>query len=131
MVPLERGDISRFLHPRKLMGDLGLVSAEDTSGDHRRQGTITKCGNSHVRWMLVEVAGSYRYAPKVSKELSARQEGLSGPIKELSWRAQKRLHKRYVRLTMRRLHHNKIKVAIARELCGFIWELAHIMKRAS
>lgn len=131
VVASELGDLTRFEHPRKLMAYLGLVPCEDTSGDHRRQGSITKCGNSHVRWMLVEVAGSYRYAPKVSKELSVRQEGLSGPIKALSWRAQKRLNKRYARLTMRRLHHNKIKVAIARELCGFIWELAHIMKRDS
>jgi transposase len=128
VVTSELGDITRFSHPRKLMGFLGLVSSEDTSGEHRRQGPITKCGNSHVRWMLVEIAGSYRYPPKVSKELSVRQEGLAGPIKELSWRAQKRLHKRFVRLTMRRLHPNKIKVAIARELCAFIWELAHIMK---
>ena len=79
--------------------------------------------------MLVELVHSFRYAPKVSKDLSARQEGLPGPIKELSWRAQKRLYKRYVKLTMRRLHHNKIKVALARELCSFIWELAQIMER--
>ena len=110
------------------MGYLGLVPTENSSGNTRKQGPITKCGNSHVRWMLVEVAGSYRFAPKVSKLLSVRQEGLTGPIKELSWRAQKRLHKRYARLTMRRLHQNKMKVAIAREICAFIWELAHIMK---
>ena len=128
VVASELGDITRFKHPRQLMAYLGLVPSENTSGTTRKQGPITKCGNSHVRWMLVEVAGSYRYAPKVSKELSVRQEGHSGPVKELSWRAQKRLHKRYVRLTMRRLHHNKVKVAIARELCAFIWELAHIMQ---
>lgn len=128
VVTSELGDITRFKHPRQLMAYLGLVPAEDSSGSTRKQGPITKCGNSHVRWMLVEVASSYRYAPKVSKELSSRQTGLTGPIKELSWRAQKRLHKRYVKLTMRRLHHNKIKVALARELCSFIWELAQIMQ---
>ena len=109
------------------MAYLGLVPSEESSGEHRRQGSITKCGNSHVRWMLVEISGSYRYPPKVSKALSARQEGLSGAVKELSWRAQKRLHKRYARLTLRQLNQNKIKVAVARELCAFIWELAHIM----
>ena len=128
VVASELGDITRFKHPRQLMSYLGLVPSEASSGSTRKQGAITKCGNSHVRWMLVEVASSYRYAPKVSKGLSIRQEGLSGPIKALSWKAQKRLHKRYVRLTMRRLHHNKVKVAIARELCAFIWELAHIMQ---
>jgi len=129
VVASELGDITRFDHPRKLMAYLGLVPAEESSGDHRRQGPITKCGNSHVRWMLVEIAGSYRYAPKVSKALSIRQEKLPREVKELSWRAQKRLCKRYSRLTMRRVHANKIKVAIARELCSFIWELAHLMAK--
>lgn len=128
VVTSELGDITRFDHPRKLMAYLGLVPAEHSSGSTRRQGSITKCGNSHVRWMLVEISHCFRYAPKVSKELSARQEGLPGPIKELSWRAQKRLSKRYSRLLMRRLHQNKVKVAIARELCSFIWELAHLMR---
>lgn len=129
VVASELGDIIRFDHPRKLMAYLGLVPAEDTSGNHRRQGPITKCGNSHVRWMLVETAGSYRYAPKVSKALSIRQEKVPRAVKELSWRAQKRLCKRYSRLTMRMMHPNKVKVAIARELCSFIWELAHLMEK--
>lgn len=128
VIASELGDITRFDHPRKLMAYIGLVPAEHSSGSTRRQGSITKCGNSHVRWMLVELAHCFRYAPKISKELSARQEGLPGPIKALSWKAQKRLSKRYSRLVMRRLHHNKIKVAIARELCSFIWELAHLMQ---
>lgn len=130
VVTSELGDITRFKHPRQLMAYLGLVPSEESSGTTRKQGPITKCGNTHVRWMLVEVAGSYRYAPKVSKALSVRQQGLSKTIKELSWRAQKRLHKRYVKLTMRRLHHNKVKVALARELCSFIWELAQIMQES-
>lgn len=128
VVASELGDLCRFSHPRKLMAYLGLVPSEYSSGQHRRQGAITKTGNGHVRWMLVEVAHSYRMAPKVSKELSRRQEGLSGAVKTLSWKAQKRLHKRYVRLKMRGLHENKIKVAIARELAAFIWELAQVLE---
>ena len=65
--------------------------------------------------------------PKISKELSVRQLGLSRSVKALSWKTQQRLHKRYIKLKMRRLHENKIKVAIARELASFIWELAQIM----
>jgi transposase len=124
----ELGDLTRFEHPRKLMAYLGLVPGEDSSGTRRRQGPITKCGNSHARWMLVEVARSYKLPPKVSKELSKRQDGLSRDVRALSWRTQERLHRRYVRLHMRGLHHNKIVVAIARELVGFIWELAQIME---
>lgn len=124
----ELGDLRRFDHPRKLMAYLGLVPSENSTGDRRRQGGITKTGNGHVRWMLIEVATSYRLAPKISMHLSRRQEGLSGPVKALSWKAQKRLHKRYVRLKLRRLHENKIKVAIARELAAFIWELAQVFE---
>lgn len=129
VVTSELGDLARFAHPRHLMAYLGLVPSEDSSGARRRQGAITKSGNSHVRWMLVEVAQHYRMAPKVSKELSRRQEGLSRAVKAVSWKAQNRLHRRYVKLTLRRLQHNKIIVALARELAAFIWELDRAMAR--
>ena len=106
------------------MAYLGLVPTEDTSSERRRQGHITKCGNSHVRWLLVECAQHYAAPPKVSKELSRRQEGQSQQVRAISWRAQNRLHQRYTRLLARRLQRNKAIVAIAREsFCGFIWEL--------
>jgi transposase len=124
----ELGDLTRFDHPCQLMAYLGLVPSEDSSNEKRRQGPITKCGNSHARWMLVEVAHHYRMSPKVSKELTDRQAGLSAAVKELSWRAQRRLHHRYIKLRMRRLHENKITVAVARELAAFIWELAYIVE---
>lgn len=129
VVASELGDLTRFSHPRKLMDYLGLVSSEDSSSDRRRQGAITKCGNSHVRWMLVEVAHSYRLPPKISKHLSVRQDGLPGAVKSVSWKAQKRLHKRYLRLKMRGLHENKIMVALARELSAFVWEIAQLIQQ--
>ena len=129
VVASELGDLTRFSHPRKLMDFLGLVSSENSTGERRRQGAITKCGNSHARWMLVEVAHSYRLPPKISKELSKRQERLNGPVKTVSWKAQKRLHKRYLRLKMRGLHENKIMVALARELAAFVWEVAQIVQK--
>ena len=129
VVTSELGDLRRFEHPRQLMAYLGLVPSEQSSGDRRRQGGITKSGNSHVRWMLVEVAHHYRMPPKVSKELSQRQEALSREIRAVSWRAQERLHRRFCRLTLRGLHHNKVTVAIARELTAFIWELSRILEK--
>lgn len=123
----ELGDLTRFKHPRALMAYLGLVPSEASSGSTRRQGAITKCGNSHARWMLVEVSHAYRLSPKISSQLSRRQENLSHEVKAISWNAQTRLNRRYLRLKMRRLHENKIKVAIARELVGFIWELGQLM----
>ena len=119
----ELGEIHRFAHPRQVMAYLGLVPTENTSSDKRRQGGITKCGNAHARWLLVECAQHYVTPPKVSKELSRRQENQPREVRAISWRAQNRLHRRYTRLMARRLQRNKAIVAIARELCGFIWEL--------
>ena len=125
----ELGNLLRFDHPRRLMAYVGLVPGESSSGERRRQGGITKCGNSHVRWMLVEVAHHYRYPPKVSKELSRRQEGLSRDVRAVSWRAQERLHRRFSRLLLRGVHPNKVVIAIARELLAFVWELAHVLEK--
>jgi len=119
----ELGDIHRFAHPRQLMTYLGLVSREDSSGPRQRWGKISRCGNGHQRWMLTECAESYLLPPKVSKELSRRQEGQPPEVRALSWKAQNRLHLRFTRLLARRLPRNKAKVAVARELCGFVWAL--------
>jgi transposase len=119
----ELGEVHRFTHPRQVMAYLGLVPTENTSSERRRQGAITKCGNAHARWLLVECAQHYAAPPKVSRELSRRQQAQSAQVRAISWRAQNRLHNRYRRLLARRLQRNKAIVAIARELCGFIREL--------
>jgi transposase len=119
----ELGEVHRFGHPRQVMAYLGLVPTENTSSDKRRQGRITKCGNAHARWLLVECAQHYATPPKVSAHLSRRQQGQPQEVRAISWRAQNRLHRRYSQLLARRLQRNKAMVAIARELCGFIWEL--------
>jgi transposase len=119
----ELGDLRRFDNPRKLMAFLGLVPSEHSSGGTRRQGSITKCGNSHARWMLIECSQHFRRAPQISAALTTRQSDLTTEVKELSWRMQNRLHKRYVKLRMRGKHENKCIVAMARELVAFIWEL--------
>ena len=105
------------------MGYIGLVPGEHSSGGTRRQGAITKCGNSHVRWMLIESAKAYMKPTRIGVDLTRRQEGIPHAIKELSWRAQNRLGMRYRRLAARGLHTNKAITAIARELCAFLWEL--------
>ena len=124
----ELGDLSRFESPRQLMGYLGMVPSEATTGTRRRQGSITKTGNGHARWMLVECASHYRLEPKVSEALSRRQDGQSGAVRALSWRAQNRLSYRFRRLSARGLDRNKVVVAVARELCAFVWELDAIVR---
>ena len=120
----ELGDLHRFAHPSELMGFLGLVPSEHSSGGTRRQGAITKTGNTHARRILVEAAWNYRFPARVSRDLQVRQEAQPQAIRDIAWKAQTRLCTRYRRLTTRQLHHNKVCVAIARELAGFVWNIA-------
>lgn len=120
----ELGDLTRFDHPRKLMSYLGLVPSEHSSGDTRRLGPITKCGNSRARRLLVEGAHAYRYPARMSTEIQKRQEGLSPEISEIAWNAQLRLCKRYQRLMHRGKHRNVVVTAIAREMSAYIWHIA-------
>jgi transposase len=126
----ELGDGWRFTNARQLMAYLGLVPTENSSGSRRRQGAISKAGNSHARWLLIEAAHHYRLAPKISKELSQRQEHLSQAIKDCSWKAQTRLHRRMMQLYGRGKRPNKVVVAVARELAGFAWAIFRIMAPA-
>ena len=120
----ELGDLTRFENPRQLMKYLGLIPSEYSSGERRRQGSITKAGNTHARRALVEGAWAYRYPAKVSRHLQLRLEQQPKPIQDISWKAQVRLCKRYRRLIARGKHANQVVVAIARELAGFIWAIA-------
>lgn len=123
MIVSEVGDFVRFTHPNQLMSYLGLTPGEYSSGGKQKQSGITKCGNSHARWILIECATHYRKEPKVGANLSERQKGQPRWIREISWNAQNRLYLRSKSLAKRLLHHNKVKVAVARELCGVIWEI--------
>jgi transposase len=120
----EIGDLSRFEHPRALMSYLGLVPSEYSSGASRRQGAITKCGNKHARRILVESAWTNRFKAQISRTLEVRQEGQPKVLRDISWKAQLRLSKRWRSLSMgRKLNQNKVCIAIARELAGFIWDI--------
>jgi transposase len=120
----EIGDLTRCDNPRELMKFLGLVPSEYSTGDHRRQGAITKAGNTHARRALVEGAWAYRYPAKVSRHLQLRLEKQPKVIQDISWKAQVRLCRRYRRLGARGKPANVVTVAIARELAGFMWAIA-------
>ena len=120
----EIGDLTRFDPPRELMKFLGLIPSEYTSAERRRQGSITKAGNTHARRALGEGAWAYRYPAKVSRHLHLRLEKLPKVIQDISWKAQVRLWQRYRRLVSRGKHANVVTVAIARELVGFMWAIA-------
>jgi transposase len=120
----ELGDLTRFENPRQLMSYLGLTPSEYSSGERRRQGSITKAGNTFARRALIEGAWAYRYPAKVSRHLQLRLEQLPQAIQNIGWKAQVRLCKRFRHLTARGKHANQVVVAIAREMAAFIWAIA-------
>jgi transposase len=119
----ELQDFMRFDNPRQLMAYVGLVPGEHSSGPKRRQGSITKAGNSAARRMLVEVAWHYQHSPRVSPIIAARQDQLPKEVTDIAWKAQLRLNAKFKRLVARRVMKNKAVVAVARELSGFVWAI--------
>jgi transposase len=118
----EIGDFDRFRRPGQLMSYLGLVPSENTTGDKRRLGSITKSGSQHARRLLVEAAWHYRRPPRVGRELGRRQDGQPQHVRAISWQAQRRLHRTWQRLDAQRgKRRTLVAVAVARELAGFCW----------
>lgn len=122
-VVAELGQISRFDGARQLMGYSGAVPSEESSGKRQQRGGITKTGNAHLRRIVVEAAWSYRLRPAVGPGLRKRQQGVPEDIKEMAWKAQLRLHKRYATLAAAGKDQRKIVIAVGRELLGFIWAI--------
>lgn len=122
----EIGDLSRFAHPSQLMAWFGIVPSEHSSGTKRRQGAITKSGNSIARKALIESAWSYRHPAKTSRAIQVRLEDLPKPIVDRAWEAQVRLCGRFRRLSARGKPDNVVVVSVARELAAFIWDIARM-----
>lgn len=113
-------DWRRFASPRQLAAYLGLVPAEDSSGDRERKGALTKAGHAPGRHARIQAAGSDRYVPKVAAHLKQRQDGQPPGVLAHAWKAQQRPHTRYTPLAYRKQPQIAV-VAVARERIGFWW----------
>ena len=122
----EIGDFERFAKAEQLMNYIGLVPCENTTGQQRRLGSITKTGSRHARRLLVEAAWHYRKRPAIGKMLSDRQASQPPEAIAVAWSAQRRLHRTWTRLEARAKRRTIIAVAAARELAGFCWAITQI-----
>jgi len=120
----ELGDLTRFTNPKQLMCFLGLTPSEHSSGDKKKKGAITKTGNQHARRVLVEAGWAYRFHAKVSKEIQKRQDGTPLKVRDIAWKAQLRLTKRFRMMANNGKPRNVIVVAMAREVVAFMWAIA-------
>ena len=128
-VVAELGDITRFSRPPELMSFVGMTPSEASSGSRRRQGRLTKAGNTHVRRMLIECAWGYRFPARKTAVIQRRAEKSSPQVQALAWQAQQRLCGKFRRMAARGKPSTVIVVAIARELLGFIWAITREVKR--
>jgi transposase len=122
-VVAEVGDFRRLATAGDFMGYVGLIPTEQTSGETRRRGPITKTGNARIRRLLVESAWHYRRRPRMSKALRERSVGIAPGVCAIAWKAQARLHDRLKKLIGRGKHPAEAVTAVARELAGFIWAI--------
>jgi transposase len=120
----ELGDLTRFRTPRELMGYLGLVPSESSTGDRVWRGGITKTGNRHARRILVESAWSYRHPPRIGAAKLVRVAAAPPAVRDIAWKAQTRLTARYRALTRAGKRDVVAITAVARELAGFVWAVA-------
>ena len=127
----EIGDLQRFASPRELMGYLGLVPSERSTGDSVKRGGITKSGNRRARRILVEASWSYRHPPRIGRDKQAKVDAAPDVVREIAWKAQTRLSGRFRALVKKNKRPTIVAVAIARELCGFIWAIHRAMPQAA
>src|SRR5215208_1456173 len=120
---VELGDWTRF-RPQSLGPFLGLTPSEDSTGERRRLGAITKTGNTHARRLLVEAAWQQRRPLRASPTLERRRQGQPAAVRTRADQSARRLHQRWQALEQRGKRRTIVAVAVARELAGHCWALA-------
>jgi transposase len=119
-VAAEIGDPRRFDSPRQMMAFLGLVSSEFSTGERQKRGAITRTGNRRARKAQIEAAWTYARPARAPADT-----GYPPDLQAIADKARHRLSARYRRLTARGKTPQVAAVAVARELLGFVWALAH------
>ena len=127
----EIGDMTRFASASDLMGYLGLVPKEASTGDRVRRSGITKAGNSRARTALVEASWSYRHPPRVGREKMAKVDAAPEAARAIAWKAQTRLSVRFRQLVRKNKRPTVVATAIARELAGFVWAIGQVVPTPS
>jgi transposase len=120
------GDPSRFASAPDFMAYLGLVPSEHSSGPKRCTGAITKTGDIHARTLLIEAAHCYRFPARITRHKLAAVDAVPEAVREIAWKAQTRLCRRYRQMMAKGKPKSVVVTAIARELAGFAWSIASI-----
>jgi transposase len=121
---VEVGDWHRFTGAT-IGAYLGLVPTESSSGQQRRQGSITKAGNGNASRLLVEAAWHHRRTYRNPSAVMRARWNLASPAAKARGHAgNHRLHQRWQTFVARKKKPLVANVAVARELAGWCWSLA-------
>jgi transposase len=124
VIAAELGDLRRFDSAGQMMAFVGLVPSEHSTGSRTRRGSITRTGNRRVRRILIEAAWHYLRPPQMSRAIRERNAKVSEQVRQIAWKAQKRLHRKFRHLAYDKGKPSQVAVtAVARELVGFVWAI--------
>jgi len=118
----EIGDVKRFAHPRQLVSWAGMDIREYASGGKSIRLGITRQGNRYLRTALIEANQRGYRGATLGKDVKARRAKSRSEYVGIADRCLRRLNKKGNRLVLAGKHPNKVKVACAREMVGFVWE---------
>ena len=120
---VETGDFKRFAKGNIYAAFLGLAPGEHSSSSNVNRLGISKAGNAHLRFLLIEAAkGICKGAiGHKSKALRSRQNGQSAEVIAYADKANTRLRSKYYKMIRHGKKKNVAVAAVARELACFIW----------
>ncbi len=117
----EFGDFSRFGSGGQVSCWLGTTPRNGSSGEKEVHGPITKAGNSHLRYALIEGNSNLPSRKKPYKNLTKGQV-VSAEVQAIARKGNVRLAKRYRHLTEDLgKNANKAKIAVVSEQVRWIW----------
>ncbi len=121
---VEIGDWTRFTGS-SIGSYVGLVPSEQSSGQSRHQGPITKAGSKYARKLLIEAAWQHKRPYSRPGLRLLRQLDLVAPTTLIrALEGNHRLHHKWVVFDARKKRSVTANTAIARELGGWCWSLA-------
>ena len=123
----ELGDLRRFATAPQLMAAIGLVPAEQSTGDKTTRLSITKTGNAHMRHIAVEAAWQYQRRITTGPTIQRRRKGQEQALVDIAQKCDLRLNRKFFRMTSRGKRSTVAAVAVARELVGFIWAIGQLV----
>ena len=118
----EIGDVKRFAHPRQLVSWAGMDIREYASGGKSNRLGITRQGNRYLRTALIEANQRGYRSAVLGKDVKVRRAKSRSEYVAIADRCLQRLNRKGNRLLLAGKHPNKVKVACAREMVGFVWE---------